>query len=55
MNSRMHTGCNCRRCRGGRDHKVRREFSRARRRRHKEQLRRFQDIIDVDKSLGYTD
>lgn len=55
VNSRMHTGCPCWRCRQGRNKVVRREFSKRRRLRHKRQLRKFGDIIDVDISIGYTD
>lgn len=55
MNSRIHTGCSCWYCRRGRNKAVRRTFSKKRRLRHKQQLKRLQDIIDVDVSIGYTD
>ena len=55
MNSRIHTGCSCWHCRHGRNKAVRRQFSRKRRFRHKQQLKKLQDIIDIDVSIGYTD
>lgn len=55
MNSRMHTGCSCYYCRKGRNKVVRRLFNKQRRLRHKQQLKNKGDIIDVDKSIWYTD
>lgn len=55
MNQRMHTGCSCKLCRGGKDKQTRREFHRKLRRRQKRQLKRFGDIIDATLSIGYTD
>lgn len=55
MNSRMHTGCPCWYCRRGRTKAIRRQFSKRHRLRHKQQLKRWHDIIDVDVSIGYTD
>lgn len=55
MNSRTHTGCSCHYCRRGRSKVIRKRFNKRRRLRHKQQLKNKGDIIDVDKSIGYTD
>ena len=52
---RMHTGCGCKRCRAGRDKSIRTFFHRMLRRKQKQQLKKTDDITDVNKSIGYTD
>lgn len=55
MRQRMHTGCSCQRCSNGKDKPIRKQFHRLVRRIQKMQLRRDNDITDVDKSIGWTD
>lgn len=55
MNQKIHTGCSCTQCRRGKNKQVRTTFHRGLRHRQKQQLKNKGDIIDVNKSIGYTD
>jgi hypothetical protein len=55
MRQRMHTGCSCQRCSAGKTKSIRAIFHRMLRRKQKQELKKTDDIINVDKSIGYTD
>lgn len=55
IQQRIHTGCSCFMCRRGRTKWFRRTFHRMMRKFYKTQLQKQEDVLVVDKSIGYTD
>ena len=55
MNVKLHTGCSCIHCRGGKNKVVRKLYHRKLRRLQNKQLRQTGDVKDATISIGYTD